>query len=136
MPDDHPGFDTFWRAWPRHFRKSQKGQCLKRWVKDGLEAMAAQVIARVLYDRECRDWTESEGQYIPAPLVWLNGQKWDDDGEALAWWERRQKNATAPPEPDHRASDDERAEGLRALRQALGMPVDDDETEPLKMATG
>jgi len=25
------------------------------------------------------DWTRNDGQYIPYPATWLNGQRWEDE---------------------------------------------------------
>jgi hypothetical protein len=50
-------FDLFWSAWPRSDRKGAKSQCQAKWKKLKLDDQAE--------------------TFIPAPLVYLNQQRWD-----------------------------------------------------------
>jgi hypothetical protein len=71
------GFDRFWSAWPKHTRKTSKKQCLSVWKKKKLESRADHVIAVVEVMKESDEWKNDKGQYIPAPLVWLNQDRYD-----------------------------------------------------------
>lgn len=75
------GFDEFWAAWPRntatYTRKGAKAACLKRWVAGYHETQAAQIVAHVKWLSTTADWLKDGGAYIPAPLVYLNQQRWD-----------------------------------------------------------
>ncbi len=82
------GFDTFWAAWPSHPRKTSKGKCLEKWRKDGLAKQAAKVVEVVEKLKDTKGWLKNDGEFIPAPLVWLNNDGWDcdpDDLDAEPW---------------------------------------------------
>ena len=72
-----PMFEEFWALWPAHFRKAAKAKCLEVWKRDGLEKKGDHVLAVLRRLKACEKWAEESGKYIPAPLVWLNGQRWD-----------------------------------------------------------
>lgn len=81
-------FDAFWQAYPRCIRKIDKKKCkakltailkksddavsMFRTIMDGLEAW-----------KQCSMWNNDDGKYICAPLVWLNGDRWDDRPEPI-----------------------------------------------------
>ena len=78
--DDAPaGFARFWSAWPSHPRKKSKDKCLARWHQDRLEAKADHVLAVLAAEKETDQWSKEAGRFIPAPLTWLNQQRWDAD---------------------------------------------------------
>lgn len=70
-----PGFDAFWSAWPAHHRKADKRRCLEKWVAMGLEAFADEVVKHVEQCKTSKSW--ADGQYIPAPLVYLNQARFE-----------------------------------------------------------
>lgn len=71
------GFARFWSQWPRHDRKVDKAGCEKAWIKHGCEPIAASVIAGLERTKQGRDWTKNDGEFIPAPKVWLNQRRWE-----------------------------------------------------------
>jgi hypothetical protein len=75
------GFTAFWAAWPAntqtYSRKGAKGECLKKWHAMSLEIDALHIVAHVQWLKTTGDWQKSGGEYIPAPLVYLNQQRWD-----------------------------------------------------------
>lgn len=71
------GFDRFWTAWPRSNRKGAKQACLKVWTKNYNETQADQIIKHVEWMKTTEDWVKNSGAFIPAPLVYLNQQRWD-----------------------------------------------------------
>jgi hypothetical protein len=79
-----PGFDRFWSTWPTHTRKVAKAQCLAKWQKKDCEAIADTVVAAVEAAKRSETWTKDRGEFIPAPLVWLNQQRWEAPSEAEA----------------------------------------------------
>lgn len=107
------GFDKFWAAWPKSIRKGGKSECQKKWVKLNCEAQADQIIKHVEWMKTTDQWRKSDGSFIPAPLVYLNQQRWDGaeipemtvnvnvsfKDEALAKIE--QDRAKAVPMPSH-----------------------------------
>lgn len=72
-----PGFANFWKTWPSSDRKQAKGECLKAWKKAGAEPHAALVLAHVERMKASTGWSKSNGEYIPAPLVYLNRRSWE-----------------------------------------------------------
>jgi len=71
------GFDRFWAAWPKNPRKGAKQECLKKWKKYYCETCADQIIKHVAWMTTTDQWRKDNGAFIPAPLVYLNGQRWD-----------------------------------------------------------
>lgn len=71
------GFLQFWSTWPAHDRKQAKSKCFESWKKARAERDTALVIAHVEQLKQSDSWRRDHGQYIPAPLAYLNGKKWD-----------------------------------------------------------
>ena len=78
-----PGFTRFWDAWPKSDRKDAKGKCQDSWKRAKAEPVADQVIAHVERMKASRDWTKNGGEFIPAPLVYLNQKKWEGAEDVL-----------------------------------------------------
>ncbi len=72
-----PGFAEFWKTWPTNDRKQARGKCLESWKKANAERDAALVLAHVAQLKTCEMWTKQNGQFVPAPLVYLNKRAWD-----------------------------------------------------------
>lgn len=77
VPDPPPGFDAFWAAWPSHKRKADKLRCLRKWIADGCEPAAELIVGKVRAWAASEDWTKGGGEFVPAPLVWLNRRAYD-----------------------------------------------------------
>jgi len=73
----YPGFDKFWEAWPSNDRKQAKGKCLDAWKKASAERDAALVLSHVNTLKNSQSWTKDGGQFVPAPLVYLNNRRWE-----------------------------------------------------------
>lgn len=73
---DLPGFAGFWSLWPKHHRKSNKQACERAWIAKGAEAETDAVIASLTAWIASADWAKDGGGFIPAPLVWLNQERW------------------------------------------------------------
>lgn len=82
--DPTEGFDAFWKAWPSSTRKAAKAQCLEKWQGKGLASIAATVIEHVAAMAKSEQWTKDKGQFVPAPLVYLNQARWEAPTEAQA----------------------------------------------------
>lgn len=76
-PGEPVGFTEFWEAWPSSTRKESKGKCLEVWKKQKLESVAEQVIQHVTSLKTSSAWTKNGGEFIPAPLVYLNQRRWE-----------------------------------------------------------
>jgi hypothetical protein len=77
------GFDLFWAAWPRGERKTGKAKCKAVWKKKKLDPQAAKILKVLEAMKKSDGWTKENGHYIPAPLVWLNQDRFDCDLEDL-----------------------------------------------------
>lgn len=75
--DDPPGFAEFWKTWPSNDRKQAKGKCLEAWKKAHAERDAALIVAHVESLKTSASWRDKGGQFIPAPLVYLNNRRWE-----------------------------------------------------------
>jgi len=70
-------FESFWRVWPSSPRKASKSKCLEKWEKLRLDFQATDIIKHVAYMKTTDMWLKSNGQFIPAPIVYLNQMRWD-----------------------------------------------------------
>lgn len=75
--DEPAGFTDFWKAWPITDRKQAKGKCLDAWKKASAERDAAVILAHVESLKLSAGWTKQGGEFIPAPLVYLNQRRWE-----------------------------------------------------------
>ena len=71
-----PGFAKFWSTWPTNDRKQAQGKCLTAWKKANAERDAALVLAHVS-SLKSSAWLKDGGQFVPAPLVYLNQRRWE-----------------------------------------------------------
>lgn len=72
-----PGFADFWKTWPNTDRKQARGKCLDAWKKAHGERDAAVILAHVESLKLSQSWTKNNGEFIPAPLVYLNKKSWE-----------------------------------------------------------
>jgi uncharacterized protein YdaU (DUF1376 family) len=86
------GFDKFWAAWPSHTRKAAEQQCRDKWAIRGCEEIADRIVQHVEALKASEGWRKDRGQFIPAPLVYLNQSRWEsatEMGEQTEWHETR-----------------------------------------------
>ena len=76
------GFSEFWAAWPASGRKGSKGACLAVWKKHKVEFVTDEVIRHLDSLKTSSEWTKNGGEFIPAPLVYLNQRRWDGAEES------------------------------------------------------
>ena len=69
------GFPEWWQSWPRNPRKGGKQQCINKWARYGCANNATHILAHTLWMTTQDDWLRG---FIPAPLVYLNQQRWLD----------------------------------------------------------
>jgi uncharacterized protein YdaU (DUF1376 family) len=70
-------FAEFWALWPKSRRKGSKGKCEELWGKAKLDTQAETILAHVKAMAATPDWLKENGAYIPAPEVYLRGERWD-----------------------------------------------------------
>jgi hypothetical protein len=66
-------FLEFYQKYPKQIKKQDT---LKSWLRMNGEERARAISVLPLH---CRKWTDTEDRFIPAPSVWLNGKRWEDD---------------------------------------------------------
>lgn len=76
-PDGGGGFDRFWSAWPKHDRKVDRRKCAEKWRRNGWDGIADVIVAGLERWKRSRQWRQDNGKYIPMPMTWLNGQRWE-----------------------------------------------------------
>jgi len=76
-PAEPSGFAEFWQTWPSNTRKGAKGKCLEVWKKTRAERDAGLVVAHVESLKNSASWQKNGGEFIPAPLAYLNKRSWE-----------------------------------------------------------
>jgi len=70
-------FAEFWTEWPASERKQAKGKCEEAWGKSGFDKHAESIMAHVKQMKTSESWTKKGGEFIPAPMVYLNQRRWE-----------------------------------------------------------
>uniref|UniRef100_E6PQ91 Uncharacterized protein n=1 Tax=mine drainage metagenome TaxID=410659 RepID=E6PQ91_9ZZZZ len=89
LPD---GFEAFWSTYPC---KKAKTKAVKVWESLNPDAqLLAAILTGIERDKQSDQWQRDDGRFIPHPVTWLNGRRWEDEtGNAnastspSAWWE-------------------------------------------------
>lgn len=76
-PVDPQGFAEFWAAWPKTDRKQDRKKCAAKWAKDGFAESSEEIVSHVEASKRTKKWLDG---YEPAPLTYLNGERWRDGG--------------------------------------------------------
>lgn len=66
-------FDAFWDAYPRKVGK-KKAQIAFKKVTVELGVL----LSAIEQQKKSAQWTKDDGQFIPHPTTWLNGNGWED----------------------------------------------------------
>lgn len=88
-PQQHADFETFWSLYPRHVKKKYARECFNRirWTPE----LWTEVITALEQHKRSNEWTKDNGEFVPHPSSWLNGERWTDELEvtvkavACAW---------------------------------------------------
>lgn len=107
-------FEDFWSEWPKSPRKAGEEQCRDKWRTRECDQVAERVMAGLRAAKACDEWTKDDGQFIPAPLVWLNQRRWEAFTEAGA----RAKPGTPEYFAQHRNADWWRDAGFDSVEHA------------------
>ena len=69
-------FEEFWQAYPNRRKYDKKG-CRRKYGKiEDIEKVHADIMAALEIHKHSKDWTKNNGEYIPAPSVYLNQERW------------------------------------------------------------
>jgi hypothetical protein len=67
-------FNDFWTAYPN---KKGKLKAWEAWQKASIPKNIVEIVKR--HKAHNRDWKKDNGQYVPYPATWINGQRWEDE---------------------------------------------------------
>ena len=73
------GFNEFWLSYPK---KRDKKRAVQAWSKIPISEYPA-IMAALSAQKESEEWKKDNGKYIPYPSTWLNGERWNDELEAV-----------------------------------------------------
>lgn len=74
-----PSFDAFWTAYPRKVAKDKARKAFRK-INPNAELLA-EMLRAVDAQKKAKDWLKEGGQFIPHPVTWLNGRRWEDELE-------------------------------------------------------
>jgi hypothetical protein len=77
LPPPSGAFLRFWAAWPSSSRKGSRGECWERWRKNDFDLVAEEIVSHVDAMKASADWLKNSGEFIPAPLAYLNKRRWE-----------------------------------------------------------
>lgn len=72
-------FETFWREYPRKVNKKKSKEKFMKICKD--EETYNQIMRGLRNQKNTYDWKKNNGQFVPHPTTWLNGERWKDEIE-------------------------------------------------------
>lgn len=70
-------FDAFWASYPKKKSKADAEKAFRKKVKD--EDTYNKIMQVLEVAKKSYEWTKDDGQYIPYPATWLNGERWNED---------------------------------------------------------
>lgn len=85
---DREMFERFWAAYPRKRNKDKAWRAWRKLCPD-LETCLA-MSAALERDKQSRQWTKDNGEFIPHASTWLNNRPWEDGDSDLPAPERVQ----------------------------------------------
>lgn len=72
-------FEKFWSAYPKCKRKSDKVGTSKTFKKYSSEFDVDFLISILEKQKADNSWIKQNGEFIPAPTVWLNQKQWENE---------------------------------------------------------
>ena len=122
-PDGATPFDEFWQTWPSNKRKGAKDKCLKVWQSKGFDLQSAEILAHVRIMSKSNDWIKENGEFIPAPLTYLNQSRWSGSDSVIA--EKKMNQPVIDPVLEKLKHDAEKAIPIpENIKAKLGLLVD------------
>jgi hypothetical protein len=71
-------FFEFWEKYPSR-RKVKKADAQKKWKSEKLDHIADEILQGLESWKASEDWAKDNGEYICAPIVFLNQKRWLDE---------------------------------------------------------
>ena len=70
-------FERFWRFYPRKIKKHEARRVFLS-LRVG-EDLLSQIVEAIERQKVSEQWTREGGRYIPSPVAWLRGRRWEDE---------------------------------------------------------
>ena len=70
-------FDRFWERYPRKQGKHEARRAFDRLHVDA--PLLDTMLAAIESARGSDQWTREGGRFIPSPLQWIKGRRWEDE---------------------------------------------------------
>lgn len=70
-------FSKFWEAYPKRKDKKRAYKVFSKIKPD--DKLLQQMLDCIEREKKSLDWLKDNGQYIPYPSSWLNGERWNDE---------------------------------------------------------
>ncbi len=74
IPSNKEDFNKFWEQYPK---KVEKKRAEERWNRLSFE-IQNQILTDIPKRKEGKQWKEQDGRFVPNPLTYLNGERWND----------------------------------------------------------
>lgn len=91
-------FESFWKAYPDGYAKTDQDGARKLWAAKGLDERAGEVLEGLERWKRSGRWTEAAGRYVPNVAKWLKLEAWTQHPPPAA-------GQTAPIDPAKRAAE-------------------------------
>ena len=105
---DYPVTDKFVEFWDVCPKKQDRKKCAASWIRRDLDSQFEKIRDSMIEHAEKHKRLKTENKYIPSPLTWLNGDRWEDIIEPT--------DAYVPPDFD----------GMRCAKSKGGRPYWED----------
>lgn len=76
-PEKIADFDVFWNSYPRKVEKAKSRKIWEKIKPD--DDLLKKMLGSLEVAKESIEWTKDNGQFIPYPTTWLNGERWEDE---------------------------------------------------------
>lgn len=70
-------FETFYKEYPKKVSKQKTLQWFLKHKPD--EELFNKMMSSLKKQKQTQNWLKDNGQYIPFPTTWLNGERWEDE---------------------------------------------------------
>lgn len=89
VPDQNETFNEFWQRYPKSMRKTSKSKCLEVWKRKKLSTQAKAIFDHL--SAMSAEYTKENCRYCPAPIAYLNSERWDGAEVGDDWQNDKQK---------------------------------------------
>lgn len=70
-------FNEFWQEYPKKKDKQAAHKAFMKIKPD--DELFQKIMESLKKQKQTNDWIKENGQYIPFPATWLNGERWEDE---------------------------------------------------------